>query len=805
MKTSALRNWILAPLTIVVMLVAAPSAAQFGDDPEFRVAIIDDGASERLEAIEAQFRSEVLALLRGDTTVVFVEPRARTDWTMESVRQALDEALENPSIDLVVGFGPMVGVAVAEKPTLDTPVLLPYAAPKLQGLPRDGNVSGRNNLVYIAGLLNVEEELRQLEEVVRFERLAFLVGTEFVQHLKDPDEPLKVASQHLGIETKLVVLNGGVSNALAAIPEDSDAVYIGPLLTWSDEQMQLLIDGINRQDLPSYAGDGVEWVERGALATMRTREDEVRRIRRAALYARRVFLGEPASELNVAFQARPELVINMQTARAIGTWPRFSIMTEARLINDESGRQGPVLRLAGVMRAAVLANLDLMAERIGVEVGVEDVKQARGQWFFNADAVGEYRWTDPDITSIFTDAERQFNWGIEGSQLLYSARAHGNLRAARAEQRGVVDDYYSARLDIMLEAGVAYLNVLRTKNAERVSRDNLRLTRDNLALAQARLAIGAVGRDEVIRWEILIADSRAALIQANAERNQAEIELNRVLNRPLEGPFRTPPEREIRSVLPGSDERLTVYLQDPGSFKVLREFMAEEGVRNSPEVQAIDERIEAQRETLMAERRTLGIPEVAILGGFRHIPHVAGQGSEPIDDTGVFPTRDTFSWNVGVAGTLTLFDGTQNYARIRQANRLIEQLETERASIAQRIQQRVRAELHQLGSSFANIKLSRDAARAAAQNLELVTESYGRGAVDIIRLIDAQNQAITSDLDAANARYDFLIDALRVERAAGSFSLEGTPEEREDFIRRLDAYASRRTSAVAPEVEAGLP
>jgi len=59
----------------------------------------------------------------------------------------------------------------------------------------------------------------------------------------------------------------------------------------------------------------------------------------------------------------------------------------------------------------------------------------------------------------------------------------------------------SARLDTMLEAGEAYLNVLRAKNNEGVNRDNLKLTRKNLSLAETRNAIGVAGREEDAKWE----------------------------------------------------------------------------------------------------------------------------------------------------------------------------------------------------------------------------------------------------------------------------------------------------------------
>ena len=79
--------------------------------------------------------------------------------------------------------------------------------------------------------------------------------------------------------------------------------------------------------------------------------------------------------------------------------------------------------------------------------------------------------------------------------------------------------------------------------------------------------------------------------------------------------------------------------------------------------------------------------------------------------------------------------------------------------------------------------------------MELVTDLYQRGAADIIQLVDAQNQALGAALAAANALYDFLIDALRVQRASGSFSLEGSQEVRDYFLQRLDAFAAKMKAA----------
>ncbi|MBW2402709.1 MAG: TolC family protein [Deltaproteobacteria bacterium] len=786
---------VLLVLTVTLSFAVGSDAnAQKSSRPTFRIMLVADGESQLFAERQRLLKTEIVELMKEDASVVFVEPKIETNWTLERVNTALKEGLTDRSVDMIIVSGSMTGVAVGRLPKLNKPILIPYAAPKLQGLPQDGDRSGRRNLAYITGLLNFEREIKQLREIVRFDRMTLIVGEEVVKHLEAAEQPVQLASQHLGIETHLIVAGESAQATLDAIPEDTEAIYIGPFFKWSDDEMQLLVDGINAQALPSYAGGGVKWVERGALATMETQEDEIRRMRRAAIFVQRIWMGEPARSFRISFEQRPVLVINMATAKAIGTWPRFAVMAEARMINDQSGTRGPLITLESAMRDAVRVNLDLMAQGLEIDASYEGVKVSRGAWLPQAGADGNFLINDPAVSNSFGQAQRQFTWGISGSQLLYSPQGHADLRFRRDTYWSTEHDYIAARLDTMLESGEAYLNVLRAKNTERVNRDNLKLTRKNLSLAETRNTIGVAGREEVFRWQTQIAESRSSVIGASATRNRAEIDLNRILNRPLEAPFRVPPPEDVRAVTPGSDPRLTKYLEDPWSFRVFREFMAKEALLNSPEIRSIDSTISARDELLKGERRQLGIPDIAVIGGFTHVPYAGGAGAEPPPATSGFdfPGRQTFTWNVGAQATLTLFDGTSNYARIRRTFRELDRLHTDRAVIAQRLEQNVRSALHQAGFSYANIELTRDAAEASARNLELVTDLYQRGAADIIQLVDAQNQALGAALAAANALYDFLIDALRVQRAAGAFSLEGTQEYRDDFIKRIDAFTAAK-------------
>ncbi len=152
------------------------------------------------------------------------------------------------------------------------------------------------------------------------------------------------------------------------------------------------------------------------------------------------------------------------------------------------------------------------------------------------------------------------------------------------------------------------------------------------------------------------------------------------------------------------------------------------------------------------------------------------------------PEPDVWDWTVGVNATLPLFEGDARRARRSRAQIELEEIITQRQATQQRIEQRIRSSLHQSNASFIGINLSRAAETAARRNLELVLEKYKEGVVDILVLLDAQNSALVADLLAANAIFDYLIDLMGTQRAVGRFDYYRSPQDRQQFLGRLDAY-----------------
>ncbi len=780
---------------------ASPAAAAVQETPKPRmtVGIVSDGPSDRHGPLLQLFREEILTLLSDDfdasvPTAKFIE----ADWTLAGVELAVSRLLADDEVDLVLALGVIASHVAAQRADLPKPVVAPIVLDEeLQGLPLNEGVSGVRNLNYITLPQTTTPDLQVFSEIVPFRRLAILVNAPHHEEIVGLTSRTEQALAAIGLDARMIFVGSTLDPALEALDEGFDAVYVVPLFRLTSEDFDRLVQALIERRLPSFSWIGESEVRRGILAGLKPEAFFQRLARRTALNIQRIALGEDAGELEVAFPARQRLTINMATVRAIGVYPPWKVITEAELIDEVRTEAERTVSLVGAAREAAAVNLDLAAEGRLVAAGAQDVRVAASALLPQIDVstLGSLIDEDRAEASFGSQAQRTFSGSATLSQLLFSESAWANLSIQRSLQQSRELDRERLRLDIVREAATAYLNVLRAKTFERIQRDNLRVTRENLELAQVRQSIGVSGPGEVYRWENQIANNRQAVIDASAQRNQAEIALNRLLHRPLEESFLTEDVGLDDPHLMTAQRRLMPYMANQWSFRVFRAFMVQEALREAPELRALDALTNAQRRALSSAERSFWSPTLALQAGVTDVFSRGGAGSEaglslPPGSglEGVFPETDDISWSVGLNISLPILTGGSRFAARRQAAEDVARLQLERQAAAERVEQRLRSAMHAMGASLAAIDLSRDAADAARRNFELVADAYTQGAVDIIDLLDAQNAALVADQVAANAVYDFLIDLMEVQRAAGGFDFFRTAEEREAFFQRLDAF-----------------
>ncbi|MEM6573385.1 MAG: TolC family protein [Pseudomonadota bacterium] len=746
------------------------------------VALLTDGPALQLEEVEAIFRTELLDLAQDEFAITFLDMPA--DWSAAGIDAALDRAYQNPEVDLVLVVGFAANQYLVNRTRFDKPTFLPLVFnPNLEESARYDTGSGRTNLNFLSDRVTFREDLEAFQRVSAFSNAALLADSVIINSSQRAAEAVRSLVQTSNLS--FVGHDGSDHRLVDRLPPDTDAVLLGGLPRMPDPEFdQMLADMLSR-GLPIFSLVSDTALDRGALAANTDQTDYRRLARRNALNMQAVLLGERAQDQRVYYERKRRLTINMDSARAIGLSPRFDVLSEAVLVNEEPAAVGPELTLLSVARLSLSENLDLAVSELDVRIGEQSVLFARSNLLPQINLSGSYTARrDDELARTAAFPERSTAGIASLNQLIYSEAARSGYDQEKFFQEARVAGYGTDRLDRLLDGTTAFLQALRAVNQLEIQQDNLNLTQTNLELARDRVRAGSASNADIYRWEARLAGARSDVLAALAIRNQAYDSLNQILNQPM--------GTQPRLAQPAPDDPFTMtgqefdkLISNPRRFQWFVEYSLERGLETAPELANIDAQLGAIERDELARRRAFWLPDVSLQAQYTDSINASGRGAgTPLDELD--------DWSVSVNASWPLLDSGARRSQLSRARLQREQLVTQRAAIAQRVEQRVRAAMYEAQASYVNIELSESAAVASRQNLELVSDAYRQGAVSIIDLLDAQNQSLQADLAANNAVQDFLIDIMNYERAVGSFDFLLPQTEQQTLGRELSTYIEER-------------
>jgi outer membrane protein len=789
------RRFVTAIVAVAITLLLPTyiaQAQQTPDRPVIRIGIVRDGPPVRFLSDIEMFRREILDLTSEEFDVQFPQDKnIHGSWTANGVKQAVDRLLGDPEVDLVITLGVIASHEVCQRRDLPKPVIAALTVdPELQGLPLKDGTSGVRNLTYIDSFKSLKSDVKAFNEIVPFKTLAVLADGAALKAIPQISDYAQQIARELSIRMSIIVVENTAEEALAALPPDTDAVLVAPLVRLAPSEFQKLVAGLIDRRLPSFSFWGSDEVVQGLLASVAPKSDFPRLARRVALNVQRVLLGEDPGTFPVAFPVGERLTINMATARAIGAYPSWGVLIEAELLNEEREDIERHLTMESAIHEAVAVNLDLAVSERDVAAGRQRVREVLAELLPQIEISTSGLFIDKERAeaSLGGDAERTFSGSASATQLIYSDDAWANYTIEKYSQISREEERDTLRLDIARAAVIAYLNVLRAKTLERVQKDNLKLTRANLDTARVRQSVGVANPAEVFRWESEIATSRQNVLDAQFQRRQAQLTLNRLLHRPMEERFLTAEAGLDDPSLLISDERFFRYIDNPQTSKVFRDFMVQEGFEAAPELRRLLALISGQERERLAAQRAFYLPTFSVRGSITQIYDEAGAGAGRSSLPILLPEDEDSEWSVTVDATLPIFSGGAKDARLKLADEELARLRLEREATVERIEERIRTALQKTDTSFPSIRLSQQGAESARRNLDLVRDQYERGVVSIIDLLDAQNASLVADQVAANAVFDYLIDLMEAQRAVGRFDFFLSTTQREEWFQRLDAF-----------------
>jgi outer membrane protein TolC len=506
-------------------------------------------------------------------------------------------------------------------------------------------------------------------------------------------------------------------------------------------------------------------------------------MRRLALQTEAVFEGQNPKDLPVNLSVDYPFVINLAIAELIGFSPDFAVLQKYKVINRDVVDPDKTISIAEVLDRVVSTNLGIRSAKLDYQSFSKEVGIARSQILPFLVASMEGIVVDPNLAekTLGLNPQYQVSGYLNFSQLVYSELAFSQVRIQKTLRAAADFGYQEQVLDYILEGMEGYLNILRAKANLRIQESNKEITEINLSIAEQRLEVGYSGRSEVYRWESNLANANQEVVAARNKVNQFKVSLNASMNQPLDTEFDVA-EANLSTYPFSKYSTESVYslVHNQEGLQKGTEFMVYQAEKNLPTVSQIDKQVEAVEQRLEMYRRNRFLPEVSVSGNMTGRLYRGGAGWNPNDPQFFSPAK--YFWTVGATASIPLFQGSLNNTRVQQSRIDLEYQENEKSLFLQDLEVAIRNQVYEVVIAKTNIDFTKAASDAASKALELTQDSYSEGTVSIVELIDAQNNALASELAYINSEYDFLIEVLRLERLTGSFLILRTEAENQQII-----------------------
>jgi outer membrane protein TolC len=767
---------------LVLVLPHAIEAQEPGGGPRVVIGIVEEGPSPGDDVVP-MIEEELQRLLRRHTVVFKRDPAFNAGWDPAQFAPALSAALTDPEVEIVLAVGALVSQAAGQaertKPVVTTFVQRPDLF-DIHDSTNDRAVD--SNLVITIHPLRVGSDLRELETMYAVDTVALAVGMEYAAGLGQLADD--ITGLHAANGATIVVWPIDAGELPDSVPVGVDAVLLGPTPRLAPVQRQGVIEMINSYQVGTFSLEGLPDVERGALLT-RSPDMRTQKARRAALNLSELVRGRHTTELSVFLGVDPDLYLNGATAAQIGYSPRISTLVQATIIHEDAMQLAEApLALADAQRMVQETNVTLAIVTAEVETSRKNRQIALSPLLPQIVAVPNYRALDPQALDGLI-AEQAVNLDFQASQMIYDDQLVSNYRSAKRLEESSQQNRETRRLDVIGNAGEAFLDLVLARLLYRVTVDNLRLSLENLGLARHRLDVGYSGPDEVFRWEAEVAKGRGEVLQSQTLLEEQRIALNQILGVDQTSRWRA---REIQvdtTEFLFAGVNLSELMTTQQELRTFRELMVDFAVLNAPEVKAVDRRREAQSIQVGQRQRRWFLPAFSMNLDYRYQPW-----REP-DLTGASRTIPVFS----VQATYPLFLGAERAHSVGQTKSQLERLTQQQLLTSQLVERRTRAAIRRLEASFPNIRFTQIQADRARRNLVVVQDRYAQGLVNVTDLVSAQNETFTAEQGAAAANYLFLIDLNAFERSIAWFEGDQSPEASAEFGEQLRAALENPTGA----------
>jgi outer membrane protein len=351
--------------------------------------------------------------------------------------------------------------------------------------------------------------------------------------------------------------------------------------------------------------------------------------------------------------------------------------------------------------------------------------------------------TAPYITIPATAYNYYLN-SLNISQVVFAGlRGWNRLKIDKAQMRASNFDLEADKQTIRNNIIVIYYNHYKLLESKKVVDANIMIMEQRLKDVQNMQTVGMALKNDVLQVQVNLSN-----LQSSAAEVQSAIDISNY----------------NMDVMLGLPEATKLEIVNDGLITIKPDFNIQTGLQDAllkrPEVKAADVRLDISHRALKVAR---GYYSPVISGGFNYYYNEPNQREFFVSS---LHFKD--SWDIGVKLSWNITNIFTNQYQTREAKLNINQAEAQHDQLSDNIKMEVNANYSSYILALDKIKLNQTSVEQANENQRMTKDQYTNGVKNITDMLNADNLAITTQINLLNAKIDAEIAYAKLLKATGN-------------------------------------
>ena len=375
------------------------------------------------------------------------------------------------------------------------------------------------------------------------------------------------------------------------------------------------------------------------------------------------------------------------------------------------------------------------------------------------DPITQIRTVETVTSDFRSDVSDETQWQLRLQQPLFRWDRIVGLRQAQKQVAQAEVDYQAAQQDLMLRVAEAYFNVLAAQDTLDAEVANKEATKRQLEQAEKRFEVGLIAITDVLEaqaaYDLAVATDIGALrLLSTAKESLREITSDYI--------------DELQR--PGDD--LPLVNPDPASADA----WVEQGLKNNLVLNSTRLQADVAKDQVRINRSghmpTLDL--VASRSGFDQ--EATRQDSSDPSNPFLLADSDSISNRISLQLNIPIFSGGNTSSIVRQSVYRHRAARERVERVARETERSTRDAYDAVVSQIARVRALRRAVESAEKALQASEAGFEVGTRTTVDVLNARQVLFRARTSYARTRYDYIVNVLRLQAAAGSLSVQDIGE-----------------------------